>query len=70
MFKRNVVIVLLVVLLTLSATMFTVLPGTHSRTASADDPVPTATPVVDDTGGGGSAPDGPECPCQTTPGAD
>jgi hypothetical protein len=69
MSKRNVVIVLMVVLITLSATMFAVLPGTHSRTASADDPVPTATPV-DDTNGGGSAPDGPEPPGQTTPGSD
>jgi hypothetical protein len=69
MFKRHVVIVLVVVLLTLSATLFAALPGMQSHTASADDPAPTPTPLVDN-GGGGITPDGPECPCQTTPGSD
>ncbi len=64
MFKRKVVIVLLVVLLALSSLTFAVGLGTHSGgIAHADDPTPTATSV------GGITPDGPDCPSQDCPGS-
>ncbi len=65
MFKRKVVIVLLVVLLALSSLTFAVGLGTHSGVVHADDPTPTATSV----GGGGITPDGPDCPSQDCPGS-
>ena len=66
MFKRKVVIALLVVMLTLSV-LLTVAAGlgTQSKVAHADDPTPTPTLV----GGHGGGPDAPECPSQDCPGS-
>jgi hypothetical protein len=71
MFKRKVVIELLVVLLTLSV-LLTVAAGlgTQSKIAHADDPTPTPTLIGGGHGGGGITPDGPDCPSQDCPGVD